>query len=112
MTDCIFCRIARSELDVPLIHQGEAVVAFADARPQAPVHALVIPREHYPSLNGDVPAAVLAELLTAARAVAAAMGVDKSGYRVVINTGPAAGQAVFHIHAHVLGGRPLGWPPG
>lgn len=111
---CIFCRIARGELGVPFLHEDEDVVAFADTAPQAPVHVLVIPRRHIASLGASGPEddAVLGKVLLAVRAVALKLGVVESGYRTVLNTGADAGQSVHHLHAHVLAGRRLHWPPG
>jgi len=112
--DCIFCRIAGGEMDADLVHEGERVVAFRDANPQAPTHVLVIPREHIPTVN-DLEAEhddLVGQLYLTARDVAAEEGIAESGYRLVMNTGRGAGQSVFHIHLHLLGGRSLGWPPG
>jgi len=111
---CIFCRIVRKELPAAVLFENERLLAFEDIRPRAPVHALIIPKAHFASLN-DAPEGsenLLGEILTAARTVARMKGVDGSGYRVVLNTGPHSGQEVFHIHFHVLGGRPMSWPPG
>ena len=93
------------------------MVAFRDINPQAPVHVLVVPRDHYPNVAalaaaGDAGKGLLEELIAAAHNVAVAEGIEDSGYRVVFNTGPDAGQSVAHVHAHVLGGRPMAWPPG
>ena len=112
MAACIFCRIAAGELGTELLLADDQVVAFRDLNPQSPVHALVIPRRHMASLNDADDDAVLGRVLSAAREVAVQLGVAQSGYRVVLNTGAHGGQSVFHLHAHVLGGRPLGWPPG
>ena len=112
MSACLFCRIASGELGTEFLLADEHVVAFRDLHPQAPTHALVIPRQHCTSLNDAPDAAVLGRVLTAARELAVQLGIAESGYRVVLNTGPHGGQSVFHLHAHVLGGRPLGWPPG
>jgi histidine triad (HIT) family protein len=94
--------------------ESERTVAFRDINPQAPVHVLVVPRQHYPDLAAVAAAGdgLLAEMATLAHRVAVAGGVAESGYRVVFNTGPDAGQTVAHAHAHVLGGRPMAWPPG
>lgn len=111
---CIFCRIGRGELGTPMLYQDAEVVAFADLNPQAPVHVLVIPRRHLSSLaaSGADDDALLGRVLAVVRDVAAQLGVDASGYRTVINTGRDGGQSVGHLHAHLLAGRPLGWPPG
>lgn len=113
VAECIFCRIARGEIPAQLVYEGADVVAFRDLNPQAPTHILVIPRRHLSSLHqsGEDPA-LLGTLLRAAREVAEGAEIDASGYRVVINTGPDAGQSVAHLHLHVLGGRAMGWPPG
>jgi histidine triad (HIT) family protein len=112
VADCLFCRIVAGEVPATVVHQGEQVLAFRDVNPQAPTHVLVIPRGHYPTVEALAAQApeVLAELVTRAAAVAAAEGYDS--YRLVVNTGEQAGQSVFHVHAHVLAGRALGWPPG
>jgi len=111
---CLFCRIARRELPARILFETGRVLAFEDIRPKAPVHVLVIPKLHFASLN-DAPDGsedLLGELLAAARRAAREKGVAETGYRVVLNTGPDSGQEVPHIHFHVLGGRPLHWPPG
>jgi histidine triad (HIT) family protein len=112
--DCIFCKIASNEMESDVVHEGDRVVAFRDANPQAPTHVLVIPREHIPSVNDleEDHASLVGELYLTARDVAAEEGIDESGYRLVMNTGRGAGQSVFHIHLHLLGGRSMGWPPG
>lgn len=104
MNDCIFCRIARCEIPASIVYEDDAVVAFRDLSPQAPEHVLVVPRAHYSGLDDDVPPEVLGGLLAAAPRVAKAVGIASSGYRVIINTGPDAGQTVSHLHMHVLGG--------
>jgi histidine triad (HIT) family protein len=112
--NCLFCRIASGEIPSAQVYSDERVVAFRDRNPQAPVHVLVIPRAHIPGIN--VPEAaqggVLSALVSAANTVARDEGIAESGFRLVWNVGPNAGQSVFHLHLHVLGGRPLGWPPG
>ncbi|MGH7618703.1 MAG: histidine triad nucleotide-binding protein [Gemmatimonadaceae bacterium] len=110
--DCLFCRIVRREIPTPLIYESEDCVAFRDINPQAPTHALVVPRKHVVSLNEADDPRLLGQLLLAAAEIARQEGIAESGYRTVINTNRNAGQAVFHIHVHVIGGRPLGWPPG
>jgi histidine triad (HIT) family protein len=114
MPACIFCRIAAGEIPSAVVHQDELCVAFRDIEPRAPVHILIVPRRHVASL-ADLTAADCALAghlqLTAAR-LAAAEGLDGSGYRVVVNCGSDGGQTVDHLHVHLLGGRPLGWPPG
>lgn len=112
--DCIFCRIAAGEIPAKIVRQDEDTVAFRDIDPKAPSHVLVIPRRHIPSINtltGD-DAALIGKLFLAAKEIAAEDGVAASGYRMVVNAGPNAGQSVDHVHLHVLGGRALAWPPG
>ncbi|MBU6423829.1 MAG: HIT domain-containing protein [Chloroflexota bacterium] len=111
MPGCLFCGIAAHQVPATIVHEDDAVVVFTDRRPQAPLHLLVIPRTHVASLAEADPA--LAGTVAAAAAKAAAdAGYADSGYRVVANVGPDAGQSVAHLHFHVLAGRPLGWPPG
>ena len=113
MTDsCLFCRIVRREIPAKVVHEDEDTLAFRDIDPKAPTHVLVIPKAHVPSLAEAADAAMLGRLMLVARDLAAAEGIDGDGYRTVVNTGPNAGQTVFHIHLHLLGGRKLGWPPG
>lgn len=111
---CPFCRIAAGQTPSTQVYSDEQVVAFRDARPVAPTHILVIPRRHISSINAPEAAdgALLTALVRAANAVARESGVAETGYRLVMNVGPHGGQSVFHLHLHVLGGRPLGWPPG
>ena len=112
--NCLFCRIVAGEVPADIVRESARAVAFRDINPQAPTHVLVIPREHHRTL-GDLAGAdpeALGELVREAAAVAASDGVAERGYRVVFNTGADAGQSVAHVHAHVLGGRRLGWPPG
>ena len=112
--NCIFCKIAAGELPAAKVYEDGGVVAFRDIHPQAPVHVLLIPREHIASLAeaAEADEARLGQLLLAAARVARQEGLTEGGYRTIINTGAGAGQSVFHIHLHVLGGRPLAWPPG
>ena len=112
MADCLFCRIVAGEIPAGLVREGERVVAFRDINPQAPVHVLVVPREHHPDVAALAAAdpAALAELVTVAGEIAVADGHDD--YRLVFNTGAGAGQSVFHVHGHVLAGRNFAWPPG
>jgi histidine triad (HIT) family protein len=113
-TDCLFCGIAAGRIPAKLVHEDERTVAFRDIAPQAPVHVLVIPRKHLTSLDEAHPddGALLGHLLLKAREIARAEGITDSGYRTVVNTGDEGGQTVGHLHVHVLGGRPLKWPPG
>jgi len=110
--DCVFCRIGRGEISVPFVFENDSVVAFRDINPQAPVHVLVVPRVHVASLNDARDAAALGQLSLAAAQIARAEGIADSGYRTVINTNADAGQTVFHVHLHLLGGRSMAWPPG
>jgi histidine triad (HIT) family protein len=114
MTDCLFCKIADGRIPAGLLHQDAEVVAFEDIDPQAPFHALVIPRLHLARLGDLAPEhdALVGKLLRVAAQLARARGVDEPGYRVVVNTNADGGQVVFHLHLHVLGGRRMGWPPG
>jgi histidine triad (HIT) family protein len=111
---CLFCRIANGEIPAKKVHEDDDVVAFNDINPQAPTHVLVIPRRHIPSLDDltDGDAATVGITLVRAAQIAHNLQLHNDGYRVVINNGESAGQSVFHIHVHVLGGRNFGWPPG
>lgn len=113
-SSCVFCRIADGDIPATVVRQDDDTVAFRDLDPKAPVHVLVIPRRHIASVNElrDADAHVMGALFLAARDVAAADGIADDGYRLVMNTGPAAGQSVAHVHLHVLGGRDMKWPPG
>ena len=110
--DCIFCKIARGELDTEIVHDEDDVLAFEDINSQAPVHILVIPRQHVANLEeiGALPDAVVKRMFEVASAVAQKLGVTESGYAVRINNGRDAGQEVFHFHLHVMGGKKLGMP--
>ena len=112
--DCLFCGIATGTIPATIVLDGKRVIAFRDITPQAPTHVLVIPRDHYPDVAAlaSVGDGLLDELVFRAHEVATAEGIDGSGYRIVFNTGGHAGQTVPHVHAHVLGGRPMSWPPG
>lgn len=114
MSDTIFGKIASGEIAADLVYQDEDVVAFRDISPQAPTHLLVIPRKPIPTLDAAGPedAALLGKLLLVAAQVARESGIAERGYRTVINCNAQAGQTVFHLHLHVLGGRPMQWPPG
>jgi histidine triad (HIT) family protein len=110
--DCIFCKIARKEMPADVVAEQDNWIAFRDINPQAPTHILVIPKQHWASV-ADVPHPhQLGEILSAAAQVAHQEGLNERGYRLVINSGAEAGQTIFHLHVHVLGGRPLHWPPG
>jgi histidine triad (HIT) family protein len=110
----LFCAIVTGDIPATQVHETDRILAFHDIDPQAPTHVLIIPKAHYPDVAAlaAADAALLGEVIDAARQVAAAEGVAETGYRVVFNTGVQAGQTVPHVHGHVLGGRPLTWPPG
>jgi histidine triad (HIT) family protein len=112
MADCIFCEIAAGRVPARLVFEDDQVVAFEDIEPRAPVHVLVVPRKHLADARQATQDGLLPRLFEAAHTVAADRGVAGSGYRLVFNVGADAGQAVDHAHLHVLGGRPLRWPPG
>ena len=114
MTGCLFCRIVAGEIPASLVYQDDRIVAFKDINPQAPGHVLVIPRRHIATLNDLSPDddATVGELVRRAAAIASELGFAERGYRTVFNCNAEAGQTVFHIHLHLLGGRRLGWPPG
>jgi histidine triad (HIT) family protein len=112
MTDCLFCKVIRGEIPATVVKQDEHYLAFRDIHPQAPSHVLVIPRQHIRSLNEVTDPGVVGGLMLFARDVARAEGLAEAGFRVVLNTNGDGGQTVFHIHAHVLGGRAMKWPPG
>ena len=113
MKDCLFCQIASRQLPADIVAETEVALAFRDISPQAPCHILVIPKKHVATLNEATAAdqELLGHLLLAAQGIAREQDLA-SAYRIVINNGLDAGQTVFHIHVHLLAGRPLGWPPG
>ncbi|MBO8127418.1 MAG: histidine triad nucleotide-binding protein [Firmicutes bacterium] len=113
-TDCVFCKIAKGELSADVVYEDDKVMAFRDLNPQAPVHVLIIPKKHIPSLDSlwDEDAGVVGHIAIVARDIARKLEVHKGGYRLVNNCGEQAGQTVPHLHFHLLGGRNLGWPPG
>jgi len=114
MADCLFCRIIAGTIPATLVHQDEHLVAFRDINPQAPMHVLIVPRRHVASLNEltESDDQIVGEMVRRAAAIARSNGFADRGYRTVFNCNAEAGQTVFHIHLHVLGGRPLTWPPG
>lgn len=114
MADCLFCRIVAGQIPATLVYQDDDVVAFKDITPQAPAHVLVVPRRHVPSLNdlGPEDDALVGRMVRAAAAIAKEQGHADRGYRTVFNCNADAGQTVFHIHLHLLGGRKMAWPPG
>jgi histidine triad (HIT) family protein len=111
---CLFCRVIAGEIPADFVHRDDRSVVIRDINPQAPTHLLVIPHEHIESLDdaSQKDEALLGHLLRVAARVANAAGLAEGGYRTVINNGAGAGQSVFHLHVHVLGGRPMNWPPG
>ena len=113
MSECVFCKVARKELPADIVEEDGRAVAFRDINPQAPVHILVIPKKHITALDkaSEEDGGLLGHLLLMANRAADSQNLA-SDYRVVINTGSGAGQSVFHLHLHVLGGRPMRWPPG
>jgi histidine triad (HIT) family protein len=111
--ECLFCGVAAGQIPATLVLEGDRTLAFRDISPQAPTHVLVIPRDHYPDVAALAAAGgLLDEMVAHAHKVAVAEGIDGSGYRIVFNTGREGGQTVGHVHAHLLGGRPMTWPPG
>ena len=114
MSDCLFCKIAEKKIPSKIVHEDDRAVAFEDVNPQAPVHVLVIPRKHVASVSElqVADAGLLGHLMLTGAAVAKQKGIAEGGYRLVMNTGVNGGQSVFHLHLHVLGGRPMHWPPG
>jgi histidine triad (HIT) family protein len=114
MSDCLFCKIVAGDIPATTVHETETTLAFRDINPQAPTHVLVIAKAHHPDV-GSLAAAdpeALTAVHRAAAAIAEAEGVVDGGWRLVFNTGAGAGQSVFHVHGHLLGGRPMRWPPG
>ena len=114
MSDCLFCGIVDGKVKANLVYQDDAVVAFKDIAPRAPVHILIIPRKHVAGVSdiAESDRALIGAIFQVAAKLAREHGIAESGYRVVVNSGADAGQSVFHIHYHLLGGRQLGWPPG
>ena len=114
MTNCIFCDIINGKLNTEVVHDSEQVFAFKDIRPKAPVHILLIPKKHIPTLNDIKPEdkLLIGELFVTAQQIAKELGLSEKGYRTVFNCNQDAGQEVYHIHLHLLGGRKLHWPPG
>lgn len=114
MQDCIFCKIATGVIQTRLLYQNKQIIAFNDLNPQAPVHVLIIPRQHIATLNDltEEHTPLMGQMIVVAQQLAAQMGVAERGYRTVFNCNAAGGQSVFHIHLHLLGGRSMDWPPG
>jgi histidine triad (HIT) family protein len=114
MSDCLFCKIVAHEIPATMVFEDDHLVAFRDIQPQAPVHVLVVPRKHIPRFSdlGEEDEALVGKLARAAARIAGDEEIGETGYRVVVNSGPDAQQSVPHLHLHVLGGRPMSWPPG
>ncbi len=114
MADCLFCKIARKEIPAKIAYEDRQVIAFEDVNPQAPTHTLIIPKAHFATLNdvGAEQEGVLGHMMLVATRVAKDKGLNEKGYRLVANCLESAGQSVFHIHLHILGGRNFSWPPG
>jgi histidine triad (HIT) family protein len=114
MADCLFCKIVTRDVPASIVYEDDRVLAFNDINPQAPTHVLIVPKRHIASLNDLTPEddQIVGELVRRAAAMAEARGIAAGGYRVVFNTNRDAGQTVFHIHLHLLGGRAMHWPPG
>jgi histidine triad (HIT) family protein len=114
MANCLFCRLVAGEIPASIVYEDDRVLAFDDINPQAPTHVLVIPKRHIASLNELQPDddGLVGELVRRAAAIAATRGLSAGGFRTVFNTNREAGQTVFHIHLHLLGGRSMAWPPG
>lgn len=114
MSDCLFCRIAEHQVESDVIYEDDDLVAFHDINPQAPTHILIIPRKHIATVNdaGEEDQDLLGKMVLKARDLASEQGIASDGYRLAMNTGSNGGQAVYHIHLHLLGGRAMQWPPG
>lgn len=112
--DCLFCKILNGDIPADIVYESDSAIAFRDVSPQAPTHVLVIPRKHIATINdlGEDDQEIVGSLYIAAKDIARAEGLSDEGYRAVMNCNEGAGQSVFHIHLHVLGGRALSWPPG
>ena len=114
MAECLFCKMINGSIKPDIVYENEAILAFNDINPQAPVHVLVVPKKHIATLNDLEPEndVLVGEMYLTAKKVAEKMGIAAAGYRTVMNCNESAGQTVFHLHLHVLGGRRMGWPPG
>ena len=114
MSDCLFCKMVSGEIKPDVVFEDDDVLAFRDVNPQAPTHVLVIPKTHVSTVNDLLPehASMVGKMYLAAQKIAMDEGVAEPGYRLVLNCNAGAGQSVYHIHLHVLGGRPMSWPPG
>jgi histidine triad (HIT) family protein len=114
MADCLFCKIVNREIPASIVYEDDRLLAFNDTNPQAPTHVLVIPKRHIATLSDLTPAddAIVGEIVRRAAGLAAERGIAAGGFRTVFNTNAGAGQSVFHIHLHLIGGRVMHWPPG
>jgi histidine triad (HIT) family protein len=114
MTDCLFCKIRDGEIPADIVFESDDVLAFNDVNPQAPIHIIIIPKKHIPTINDveDGDELVMGKLFSAAKIIAGQKAVSDDGYRLVVNCNEKAGQTVFHIHMHLLAGRAMTWPPG
>jgi histidine triad (HIT) family protein len=114
VSDCLFCKIADRRIPSTIIYEDESVIAFEDINPQAPVHVLVIPRKHIPTTLdiNEKDNSLIGQMVQTANRIAEERGIAKRGFRLVMNTNPEAGQSVYHIHLHLVGGRRMHWPPG
>ncbi len=114
MGDCLFCGIIKGDIKGDIVYQDSSVVAFRDINPKAPVHLLIVPRKHLSTLLdvGEEDKELIGDLMAVCTKLAKDQGISEDGFRVVVNCGAGAGQSVFHVHFHLLGGRPLTWPPG
>ena len=114
MEDCIFCKIIKGEIPSEKIYEDDMVLSFKDIEPAAPVHVLIIPKKHIDSINDltEEDSKIIAHIYLVAKQIAAELGIDEKGYRIVTNCGEGAGQTVHHVHFHLLGGRSFAWPPG
>lgn len=114
MGECLFCRIVQRAIPAKIMAEDDRLLAFADVNPQAPTHVLIVPKTHIPALSSlnDATADLMARASLLANRLAAEQGIAQTGYRVVVNCGPQAGQSVAHLHLHLLGGRAMAWPPG
>jgi histidine triad (HIT) family protein len=114
VSDCLFCRIIKGEVKGNIVYQDNSVVAFKDINPKAPVHLLIVPRKHIATVLDlqQEDQGLIGDIFAAANQLARDQGISKDGFRIVINCGPGAGQTVFHLHFHLMGGRSMSWPPG
>lgn len=114
MKDCLFCKIVAKEIPANIVFEGDTLIAFHDIRPQAPTHIQIIPKRHISTINDCVldDAQLIGQMILTAKMLAAQLGFDEQGYRLVFNINPSGGQEIYHIHLHLLGGRQMMWPPG